>query len=231
MSVELRKIALQRENLHKNHESSRPLSKDYEYIGLKGEDAFANEFKKEIDKKLRPGGDAGKDFEDILGNIDVKTARKAYNLIVEEGKVVSDVYVLAQYIDETDVAHLLGWEYKDKVLAAPKRDFGYGIINHYIPKHELRTIEELKDILLKKIDIYTIKTPIWKTRSIGIARQRLSDDLLVEIEYKQSNGEKLYPHTYIVRKGSLDNYPIQIVKDNNLVIVPIEDLEIYKGEK
>ena len=149
MSLELRKIASQREKLHENHESSRPLSKDYEYIGLKGEEAFAKEFKKEIDKELRPEGDAGRDFEDILGNIDVKTARKAYNLIVEEGKVVSDIYVLAQYFDDTDEAYLVGWEYKDKVLAAPKRDFGYGIVNHYISKQELRTISSLKEILNK----------------------------------------------------------------------------------
>ena len=77
---------------------------------------------------------------------------------------------------------------------------------------------------------YKIKTPIWKTKSIGIAEQRLDDDLLVEIEYKQTNGDRLYPHTYIVRKNTIDNYQRQIVKGNNLVIIPISELEIYKGE-
>ena len=81
------------------------------------------------------------------------------------------------------------------------------------------------------MDMYSIKTPIWKTKSIGIAEQRLSNDLLVEIEYKQTNGNRLYPDTYIVRKNTIDNYQRQIVKGNNLVIIPISELEIYKGEE
>ena len=81
------------------------------------------------------------------------------------------------------------------------------------------------------MDTYSIKTPIWKTKSIGIAEQRLSNDLLVEIEYKQTNGNRLYPDTYIVRKNTIDNYQRQAVKGNNLVIIPISELEIYKGEE
>ena len=80
------------------------------------------------------------------------------------------------------------------------------------------------------MEMYSIKTPIWKTKSIGIAEQRLNNDLLVEIEYKQTNGNRLYPDTYIVRKNTTDNYQRQIVKGNNLVIIPISELEIYKGE-
>ena len=78
--------------------------------------------------------------------------------------------------------------------------------------------------------MYSIKTPIWKTKSIGIAEQRLKNDLLVEIEYKQANGNRLYPDTYIVRKNSTDSYQRQTVKGNDLVIIPISELEIYKGE-
>ena len=150
MSINLRKLASERERLHKNHESSRPLSKDYEYIGLKGEEKFAEEFSMEIDEKLRPEGDGGRDFPSHIGIVDVKTARTAYNLIVEEGKVVSDIYVLAKYIDDTDKAELLGWAYKREVLDAPVRDFGYGIINHYISKDELYPIQSLKHMLFKQ---------------------------------------------------------------------------------
>ena len=81
------------------------------------------------------------------------------------------------------------------------------------------------------MEVYSIKTPIWKTKSIGIAEQRLNVDLLVEIEYKQTDGKRLYPHTYIVRKNAVDKYPKQLVKGNNLVIIPISELEIHKGEK
>ena len=77
---------------------------------------------------------------------------------------------------------------------------------------------------------YIIKTPIWKTKSIGIAEQRLNNDLLVEIEYRQSNGDRLFPDTYIVRKDSVNKFPKQQVKGNNLIIIPISELEIHKGE-
>ena len=140
----IRKMAADREKLHKNHASSRPLSKDYEYIGLKGEEKFAEEFNLVLDGELKPGGDKGHDFSSSLGAIDIKTARKAYNLIVEEGKVRADVYVLAQYEDYTDSVKLLGWASKDEVLEAPVRDFGYGIMNHYIPKNDLHHMDFLK---------------------------------------------------------------------------------------
>ena len=149
--TDLRKIASDSENLHKDHESSRPLSKDYEYIGLKGEAQFAEEFGLEIDETLRPGGDSGTDFPTMFGRIDVKTARKAYNLLVEEDKVNADIYVLAMYRDYTDNVTLLGWAFKEEVLDAPKRDFGYGIINHYIPKDNLHPIESLKAIIVGDI--------------------------------------------------------------------------------
>ena len=52
MTNDLRKIAADRERLHKNHASSRPLSKDYEYIGLKGEEEFGKEFNLEIEARV-----------------------------------------------------------------------------------------------------------------------------------------------------------------------------------
>ena len=152
MSEHLKKIAKDREEVHKHHASSRPLSKNYEYIGLVGESQFAKEFDMGLDEELRPQGDGGKDFSSTMGSIDVKTARKAYNLIVEQGKVDSDVYVLAQYFDEDETANLLGWACKDEVLKAPKKDFGYGVINHYIPKRNLKSMDLLKKKLGVKDD-------------------------------------------------------------------------------
>jgi hypothetical protein len=146
----IKKHALDRENIHKNHKSSRPLSINYEYIGLLGEYQFAVEFGFDVDEELRPEGDRGKDFISPLGKIDVKTARKAYNLIVEVGKVDSDIFVLAQYFDESDKVKLLGWATREEVLDAPSKDFGYGIINHYIPKRGLKPISELKDALVSE---------------------------------------------------------------------------------
>ena len=140
----IKRMAKDREEIHKDHTSSRPLSKGYERLGLVGEYQFAKEFGFNVDEELRPEGDGGKDFPSGLGSIDVKTARKAFNLIVEENHVKSDIYVLAQYFDEADKAKLLGWAYKKEVLAAPTKDFGYGVINHYIPKGKLYEMSALK---------------------------------------------------------------------------------------
>ena len=143
----LRKIAQRRHDIHKNHASSRPLSKDYELVGLSGEVAFAEFSGLEVDWEERPSGDKGIDFTTPNGmTVDVKTARKAFNLIHEENKPFVDIYVLAQYMDDMEEAALIGWEYGEALEKAPRKDFGYGIINHYIHKNKLRPMDDLKEI-------------------------------------------------------------------------------------
>jgi len=75
---------------------------------------------------------------------------------------------------------------------------------------------------------YEIKEPIWKTRSIGIASHRLKKDLLVDIVYRNKEGERVYPDTYIVRKDSVDKYPSQDIKGNKIYWIPINDLEVFE---
>lgn len=153
----IRQHAIERERLHANHASSRPLSSDYELLGMRGEQAFCAMFGGEVDLTLRPGGDGGTDHiltiwgyvgsvkRAVRVPVDVKTARKPYNLIVERGKVrPNHIYILAQYIDADDRAVLLGWEWGDVVMAAPCKDFGYGVINHYIPRAKISPMERLK---------------------------------------------------------------------------------------
>lgn len=134
---------------HVDHPTHRPLSEDYELVGLRGEEALAKRFGLTVDMVRRPNGDGGIDNVLTLDGkqyvVDVKCARKAFNLIVEVGKVKPQtVYVLAAYYDETDSAELVGWEWGSIVLKAPTKDFGYGIENHYIPRERLRKIEELE---------------------------------------------------------------------------------------
>ena len=72
---------------------------------------------------------------------------------------------------------------------------------------------------------YTIKSPIWMTKSIGIADYRLTDDLLVDISYKDKAGNILFPGEFVVKKDIARTYPIQKIKgDINLHIIPIDDL-------
>ena len=101
--------AKQRDEIHKNHKTSRPLSKDYQLIGLSGELAFSVFSGIEVNMTLSPGGDKGIDF--VLPNgktVDVKTAKKAFYLIHEASKALrADIYVLAQYNENTKVSELI----------------------------------------------------------------------------------------------------------------------------
>lgn len=73
-----------------------------------------------------------------------------------------------------------------------------------------------------------IRTPIWKTRSIGVAEYHFSFNNIIEIEitYKNKQGEKIYPDIYVLSWDKASQYPIQIVKGTRLRIIPISDLEI-----
>lgn len=149
---ELKIEADARHILHLGQPSSRPLSVNYELVGLSGEEAFANRYKLQVDMVRRPYGNKGINFQTKIGSIDVLTARKAFNLIVEEGKVRADIYVLAKYNDASKEATLLGWANKKEVLAAPQRDFGYGIINHFIPVAKLHSMNLLDTKLEENIE-------------------------------------------------------------------------------
>ena len=133
-----------RHEAHKDHASSRPLSEDYELIGLLGEVEFGKLTGQMVDLERRLDGDKGVDFVVPLNfTVDVKTARKAFHLIHEVGKGFADIYVLAQYDDGTKGVELIGWEWGAVLARAPEKDFGYGIRNHYIPADKLRPMSEL----------------------------------------------------------------------------------------
>jgi len=132
-----------REEQHLDHPSHRPLSQGYEDVGIAGEFAFGEFSGLWPDTELKPGGDDGIDFTVALAfTVDVKTARKPYNLIHEEGKPFADIFVLAEYV-ECGKAKLLGWEWGEVLREAPVRDFGYGVMNHYIPAGKLRSMASL----------------------------------------------------------------------------------------
>lgn len=136
--------AARREKLHENHASSRPLSKGYEGVGMMGEFAFGKLVGMMPDLEDRPGGDKGVDFVVPLRfTVDVKTARKPRNLISEVGKPTADILVLAGYDDDSGEVSMMGWEFGSVVRAAPSKDFGYGVINHYIPAKNLRPMSDL----------------------------------------------------------------------------------------
>ena len=78
-----------------------------------------------------------------------------------------------------------------------------------------------------------IKTPMWKNGgSVGIADRQFSiSGVLVEIDYKDNYGQRIYPHTYKVSKQKADQCERMYVGKNNLPVrvIPIKDLEVYDG--
>ena len=78
---------------------------------------------------------------------------------------------------------------------------------------------------------YTIHEPIWdggtKERAIGIAEFRLP--CIVDIDHKNSKGEKTFPHKYMISEQFAKQFRTQIVNnDIRLRIIPISKLEEVK---
>jgi hypothetical protein len=73
-----------------------------------------------------------------------------------------------------------------------------------------------------------INSPIWKSRSIGIAEYAMKDeDLIIDILYMKKDGKRLYPHSFKTSKTFAMSQPQQTVgRGVKLRIVRIEDLEI-----
>ena len=143
-------FAKERHDLHVDHATSRPLSDGYEKVGLAGELAFSQFTGMAPDLSVKPEGDGGVDTTIFLAfTVDVKTARKAYNLIHEIDKPFADIFVLAEYDDDSEKAMLVGWEYGSILRKAPSKDFGYGIENHFIHRSRLRPMNLLRKRLLR----------------------------------------------------------------------------------
>lgn len=145
MSDFITDLATHRKSLHDGKPGNRPgLSDGYEEIGLLGEIEFGKFSGICPDFTDRPDGDNGYDFVvPMLYTLDVKTFRKAHNLIHEAAKpLLSDIYVLAHHVDGR--TELVGWEWRRTLLDAPTRKFHPdGPVNRYIPREKLRPMSEL----------------------------------------------------------------------------------------
>ena len=75
-----------------------------------------------------------------------------------------------------------------------------------------------------------ILVPIWKNRAVGIAERLLNDDVEIQILYKDKNGNRLYPATYIAKKELVKKFPVQFIRGNKLHIVPIAKLKIKENK-
>ena len=130
-------------------------------IGMAGELAFGKRYCLNVDKSIRPDGDGHVDFRAVMNNgkvitIDIKTAIKAYNLLIKEREInkCAIVLVLAQYDPANGEVCFLGWRTKGFMKTMPKKVFSsrLGIMNYYCPRDQLNSMEEL-DQLFKAHEI------------------------------------------------------------------------------
>ena len=138
-------IGAARRSLHKDHESSMPMSEENERVGLAGEQLVGKIFGKRIDDSEKIMGDEGIDFLFRSGTVDVKTARKPIWLLLEKDhEPVADIMIMCGYNDDTRMAYVLGWEYGIVMKEQPLRDnAGVNKIFHYKLSTELHHIDEL----------------------------------------------------------------------------------------
>ena len=155
-------LGIARQNAHPNGTQryyEDPNKEDI--IGMAGELAFGKRYCLNVDKSIRPDGDGHVDFRAVMNNgkvitIDIKTAIKAYNLLIKEWEIddCSLVLVLAQYDPKNEEVSFLGWQTKGIMKTMPKKVFSsrLGIMNYYCPRDQLNSMEEL-DQLFKAHEI------------------------------------------------------------------------------
>lgn len=140
-------IGIQRQKLHANYGTPRlyddPNIEDV--IGAKGEKAWELLTGIPMDTLDRLDGDDNDFVQPLNFTFDIKTARKAYNLLVkvtDERKPI-DIDVLAEYDECSDKVHFIGWQWRSVMLKQPTKDFGIGVDSHYMHKSKLRPMGEI----------------------------------------------------------------------------------------
>ena len=131
-------------------------------IGISGEIAFGKKYNLKPDLEIKPNGDGHIDFkikinDEKIITIDIKTAQKAYNLLVKKWEIdkCSDILVLAKYISETNI-EFLGWSTRKIMKKQPIKIFSsLGIENYFLHKNELKQMS-LLDSLFKNNKINQI---------------------------------------------------------------------------
>jgi hypothetical protein len=93
-----------------------------------------------------PAGSGFGSFPAGSASVEINTAKKPRKLIVAKAVLrPNTIYVLVGLYDHRPgEAAMIGWEWGHKLLTAPSKDFGYGVLSHYLPWRELRPMAELK---------------------------------------------------------------------------------------
>jgi hypothetical protein len=150
-ATQLKSLAQRRNAKFAHLARNRPLSNNYEEVGVVGEWEFGRLCGQMPKEPSTRGGDGGWDFEvPVVFTVDVKTSRKGDVLLVEQGKLKADIYVLAHYAGDGDGETILaGWAFATQLKSVPPVDTGRGVVNHALPVAQLRPMAELERMMGK----------------------------------------------------------------------------------
>ena len=79
--------------------------------------------------------------------------------------------------------------------------------------------------------LFKIKSPVWGGRKVGLATYKVGQHNEIRIEYKNSEGELVYPQPLYISGEQARQYPIQPVRSNpnvKLYVIPINDMKVLE---
>lgn len=124
-------------------------------LGISGEWSFEHITGLPMDRSLKPDGDDHVDFTFKWNGhsvtVDVKVARKPYNLLIKEWEIekAAKITVLAHF--DNFKVRFLGWEFKDVMEQMPVKVLHWGGIRNYCRKAEnLRPMEKLYQMIQER---------------------------------------------------------------------------------
>ena len=130
---------------HEGSATQRNLVLDHDLVGQIGERHFGEVFGLPLGPiHLSGKNDDHKDFEIAGHKVDIKTSRKPYNLLVEEGKCEGRTIYVHVGLNGS-VPTLLGWQWGKRLLQSTPKPFNTPYNCHYMPVRQLRPISELME--------------------------------------------------------------------------------------
>jgi hypothetical protein len=148
-----------RARAHQSQASTRPLSPNFEMIGIAGEVQFSYDHDVKRNREINRAGDGGIDFVMPDGTkINVKTRANCRALLHEKGKhSPADLIVVGQFHDEGEVfwVEFMGWEFVSTIEQAPIVELSTGVTNHEVAIEDLRSMTMISSFGL---------SPLWQRK-------------------------------------------------------------------
>ena len=151
LAAEVIPHAATRQYRNRHSATNQGIVSDADVLGVLGEQAVCAFFGEDPDDRIQSAQHTDGWFLDIAGvKIKAFATKHPGHIIVKEGKVTADVYVLAYVHPSTNWTTCLGWAHRTDILAAPlqaKSNGAYAIKSHWYPHTRTRPLGPLRDRL------------------------------------------------------------------------------------